>query len=471
MSGAIGVAASLVVAVVVGLSALAAIAPSDRNPGERPMRLGMGLALGLGLSGIVYFGAAVAAPDRRGAWLFGEGALVLGAAVVVVRSRARVRLPASKSGGRLTRQTAFLAGLFGAAVVFAATFFVGNVRAQPGGGIDAVAVWNLRGRVLSTGGRAFVDYFDAVRRVSAAEYPLSWNWDYPVLLPSALARAARYGGGFGPVASALVAAAFATAVVLIVFGAVRLMSDSRDRALMAGLLLVGTPFFTVNASALYADVPLAAFSSAAFASTLIAVARHDARWSIAAGAFAGLAAFTKNDGLLHFGAVAAATLLARGPAPIRARRGAGFLVGAAPGLAALAVYRVRLAGPRNWLLVGTNGTSDLPTIGLVERARAIGRAARDFALHGWGWSPALALVLVAAVVLCAGTGHAETRFPGLAFFSVAGIGIVAVYLLTRYDVTWQLSVSLDRLLLQFWPAAIIAIFGARQRTLLPAGAA
>jgi hypothetical protein len=37
-------------------------------------------------------------------------------------------------------------------------------------------------------------------------------------------------------------------------------------------------------------------------------------------------------------------------------------------------------------------------------------------------------------------------------------GLFAVYVITPKDLAWQLQFSLDRLLLQLWPSALLAFF-------------
>jgi hypothetical protein len=213
----------------------------------------------------------------------------------------------------------------------------------------------------------------------------------------------------------------------------------------------------------YADGPLSFYMLATLA--LLCLQDRfpsDLRFSIAAGLAAGFAPWTKNEGWLFLGAV----LLARPIALLRSRDRSAlgpqfvrFAGAALPSTALVAFFKLRFA-PANDLVaqksadliahITTFGRWVITAEGFVKLLFLVGGFLLPIALVlGLYWflvrfrvaehdRPSLATLLLTLGLLLAGEFAAYVAFPP--------------------DIITQLNVSLERLFVQLWPAALLAFF-------------
>ncbi len=421
--------------------------------GGRWLRLCLAAGLGLGVgSGGFYAAMKVAGPSRASA-LAADLVLLLVAAGLALAARrgAGASVGEAATAAAWPRGHGLLAGAASLLGVGAALLFALQALASPHGAWDAWAIWNLRARFLVRGGAEWRDGLSPL---------LGWSHpDYPLLLPAAVARLWIYAGRESLLAPILVAAVFTAATVgLAAFTVARLKGP--HQALVAGIILLGTPFLPLHGAAQYADVPLAFFVLAPLA-LLALLGREPTPTGLAslAGLALGLAAWTKNEGHLVLLAVLAGRALAvlrfRGFGAWRAET-AAVLTGLAPVLLLLADFRLRLA-PASGPLAGQSLA--LIAGGLLDRARwATVAAAFGREVLGWGgWigSGAAWLVLYAAAL---GIEVDPRDRPAVAGSAVAlalvAAGYVLVYVITPAPLDWHLRTSLPRLLLHLWPSAV-----------------
>jgi hypothetical protein len=443
----------------------AAWPPGWRGRGDLLARGALAAGLGLGVTSLGFFLAALAGWPTLGGALAADAA-ALGFALGLGR-RARLRprpgppgdLPASRPTGR---EVGWIDGLLAVGLVLvlfaAAVAFVLKAARFPHGDWDAWAIWNLRARFLYRGGAAWRDGFSPW---------LGWSHpDYPLLLPGAVARLWHWAGRESRSVPTLLGAVFTVGSVALLGGVVARLRGPRQ-ALVASLLLAGAPILAVHGAAQYADAPLA-FSVLAALALLALADRARAEGAgpgglvALAGLAAGLAAWTKNEGTLLALAVVTAWLATRVVvAGRRALRDAGPLVGGllAPALAGLA-FRLLLAPPSEMVAPLDLGTllgraSDPARLVLVVSAMARG-------LASFGGGVVAAPVLGAAYLVLAGIDLTPSSRPavvatGLALaLSLTGLALVFL-VLTPYDLDWHLGTSLWRLLYQLWPATVLLL--------------
>jgi hypothetical protein len=329
----------------------------------------------------------------------------------------------------------------------AVTIFIVNTIATPHGEWDAWAIWNMRARFLSEAGPQWRAAFDE---------RLAWSHpDYPLLLPSLVARAWLQLGSTPTVVPASVAFLFAAAALGILYGALSTLRG-RSQALLGSLCLVGTLTFVQAAATQLADLPVGCLLLATCAMLAFHWRGGDRMSAFWAGFLCAMAAWTKNEGALFMVCVFVVAAFR----VLRARRvGAEawpFLTGLAPTLIVLAVFKIRLA-PSSYLFA-EGGGQILMQILTPARYVEIGYAFATAVVRLGGW---LGAALVAYAILMGGTRDEDSRRASLA---VAGLvtlmlaGLFAVYVITPKDLAWQLQFSLDRLLLQLWPSALLAFF-------------
>jgi len=330
---------------------------------------------------------------------------------------------------------------FWAAAAVALASAVAHLFRFPHGGNDAWIIWNLRARWLfraGPGGEASAFSPDI----------LFWaHTDYPLLLPQLIARGYRILGRESQAVSAFLGILFGAVSVAMVVAALRQID--RSRGFLGGLALVSTPPFVMAAADQLADVPLAAFVTGSVA-LLVTRDRGDPVPLVAAGAFAGMAAWTKNEGILHLALIALAVLLDE-------RRLRSLLLlscGALPFLALLVSFKLQV--PANDLL---QSAASAAFHRLLDPGRCwtLLRLAlrRIVLLQVWG----LHLVALIAFVLFLRKG--SRPWAGCRWLSWMPAATIAAHLLVLlaqpHDVAYMFKVTIDRLLIHLWPAIILLI--------------
>jgi hypothetical protein len=304
-----------------------------------------------------------------------------------------------------------------AAALLAAGLFAAALWSRPDGGWDAMLIWNLRARLL-TASPPLPTAFD--RRLFHTDYP-----------PLVSLLGARSGS------PALVALGFAVATPLALYRFARRAAGA-DPAALATAMLLATPVFASVSAAQYADVPLAAFVLAAAGFAL----EGRLVW---AGLCAGLSLLVKNDAAMEVACLGLVVLAAR---PWRTWR---FGLGVLPGLASLASFKLSPWPQKSELVAAWTTSAVLPRLADASRYGAIALAFAKVAVRPLDWGAGL----LAAVALLA--VRRRRSGPGLlaGFLAACLAALFLVYLTTPYPLGWHLETSLDRLLLQLWPSALL----------------
>jgi polyphosphate kinase 2 (PPK2 family) len=228
----------------------------------------------------------------------------------------------------------------------------------------------------------------------------------------------------------------------------------------AMFLLVTTKFFVLHGASQYADIPLGFFFLATLTLLCLAEASPTGRprLLVLAGLTAGLAAWTKNEGLL-FVPITIAVFLLMQPNRERARDAPALIIGLAPVMALLVVFKIWMAAPND--LLGDQG--------MAQTAARLLEAARYRQIFG-GFVGALLEVstngalptLLGAYALAAGPVPAgpPRRAGSLVAIVVAFMlaGYAAVLLVAPAPRLGTNIRSINRLLLQLWPSMLLAYF-------------
>jgi hypothetical protein len=447
------VALSLVFPFAVGFLALCLIWPVQR-PWLFPLLLRACLAAGLGLGvascdfylWLIQFGPAGVAYPLAEMCVFGGLAGLMLWRLLKQGSRTDLDLPRQEETSGLLRALPWaFVGLLALSLV---SFGLLALK-SPHGFWDAWAIWNTRARFLFRGGPFWTDAFSL------------WtdHADYPLLLPATVARGWVYQGQDSTLYPVLVSWWFTFASIGLLVASLALLR-SPGQGYLAGIALLGTAFFLEHGSSQYADVPLGFFILA----TMVLLSCHD-RFTpdgsgllVLAGLAAGLAAWTKNEGLLFL----AITPLARlAVVPFQGWRAyvgqmVRFGLGVLP-VALVLVYFKNLHASANDLISGQDQESTLARILDPARYQEIGSA---FVTNLTTIFPG-PLVCLALLLLCLGVANRPTRrsfSPCLLALGLMVAGYAAVYLVTPLPLRWHLVNSLDRLLLQLWPLALFSFF-------------
>ncbi len=362
-------------------------------------------------------------------------------------------------------------------VALAAALYSAVMRclAHPhGDGWDAFSIWNLHARFLALKGPEWRDVFTPA---------IPWSHpDYPLLTPAAIAHFWSYLGRDAAYVPTAIGFAFTFATAGLLYATLSTLRG-RVAAMLGGLALLATPSVIEQGTSQYADVPLSFFILATITLLCLhaeAYSDNNSRLLVSAGAAAGFAAWTKNEGLLFLGAVLAARILffwsPKSEAPTEHiprtlrnlwRASVPLALGALPLVLVIVIFKHWVAGPGD--LFGAPGTIFRK---LLEPARywaVIQWYAKSFLRFGhWLWIPGT--ILLPGLYFATKRGRRE-RSSGFQVSRLALLvtlaGYFAIYLITPYDIYWHLRFSLGRLFLQLWPSAIFLFFLSMPEPVVP----
>jgi len=420
------------------------------------LQLSLALALGTGVTTCsLYLWLAIFGGFAGYVWTEIVAALVLAAIYIVRygRFRHRPQLNFAPSGSYFSLRR-MVAIAFAAALAAACWMFVLYVAREPHGSFDAVGMWNAKARLIFRSGG------DLMRAGSAyVSHP-----DYPLLLPLSIARGWSFTGNESTAFPSALAMVFTFGIVGLLASSIAVMR-SRTQGMLAGLVLIGLPIFVGFGAWQYADAPLSFFAL----STLVLLCLHENAPAenrsllVLAGIAAGLAAWTKNEGLLFvvvvMAARACAAIFMAGARPWR-RELLWFSAGLVPLLVIVAFYKSRVALP-NDILAGQSISATFDRVGDLSRYKLIAKALVQQLkwFGGWDLNP---VYLLAVYPMILGIGVTRrNRVAVLTAVSVLGLmfaGYMVTYVVTPRDLPWHLLTSLDRLLVQLWPILVFAYF-------------
>jgi hypothetical protein len=402
--------------------------------------LGAGAAVGIGLTSVLFFLFGTLLGMRAAAMGLEIAVLAWAGYEAFLRRRAPVQQPAKESRAPLLVSIAAISLILALAIATGA--IATSWDANPQGDWDAWAIWNLRARFLASDG-------PMAQRAWSPVLGANTHAEYPLLLSSFVARSWAFSHSFSTAIPAATSYVFFLALIALVAGG---MAALRGPALglLAALVLASTPALLHQVPNQYADVPVACYFAGAIVLALL-------DRPILAGIFAGCAAWTKDEGVLFLVVFLAIT------AAWKRRAALATLAGAAPAVAVVIIFKMWLARSNTGLL-----STSLP--GATKRLADVGRYGttmaafgREFARMGIGWyHPILPLIALAVVLRLDPERRRDAAYCG-ALLGFLLLGSFGVYILTNNDLTWQLQTSLNRVLVEVWPALVLAgIVGLRE---------
>jgi Dolichyl-phosphate-mannose-protein mannosyltransferase len=285
--------------------------------------------------------------------------------------------------------------------------------------------------------------------------------DYPLLLAMNIAAGwqnlGRTSSGIPMIQSGL----FAVGCAGLMVGSLGWLRTSGQAAL--GLIILwGIPTFVNEGARQMADVPLAFYVLATGALLFTYVQDRRAGLLVLAGLSAGFAAWTKNEGMVLVAGASIAVLV------ILRRREAmksfvSYIGGLIVPLGIVVYFKTQIAPPGDIL---SGGAARLTTQAAdISRHLEILRYFGGEVVHfgSWDFAP-LAIGILPILLLYWLFFRSSIRGTERAAFLASSIilgvqlaGYYAAFLITPYDLTWHLSYSTDRLMLQVFPLLLFLI--------------
>jgi hypothetical protein len=432
---------SLFVPIIIGFGFVRTCIPGEKHLCRHDwLRLFLGIGVGFGLCSCTLFVWLLTYGAVHVAYITVEiGLAIMFGALAAYRATGCSLCKSSMAPKTtLTQWERPLLIVFGLILVSACLSFALEARIHPEGQGDAWAIWNLRARFLFRGGEQWRNAFSGT---------LFWSHpDYPLLLPGLVARSWIYTGTETQNVPIGIAMLFTFATAGVLTAGLSALAG-REKALLAGIVLLGTASFIKLGAAEYADVPIAFFFLASIV-LLCMLDRLPMSGAVLLGISAAFAAWTKNEGLLLFVVLLITLKWTRQP-PSRVLMGA-FCV-----LTLLAIFKLSLAPPND--LVQNLRTVLLRNVTDPSRYLSV-VTGFIYELINFGSKRFNPLVpLFAALLLLKKDAKYGARSAVIILWGVI-TGIYFVYLVAPVDVAWQIAWSLDRVLLQLWPATLFTCF-------------
>lgn len=363
--------------------------------------------------------------------------------------------------------TLLLGAIFGVVLLFAIGSFIFIALRSPHGEFDAVSIWNLRARFLA---RGTAHWRDAFSDSLSLPHP-----DYPLLLPTTVARLWKYLGTealWAPMSAAFLITFSSLGVVCSSLALLR----NKQVAYLAGIVVLGVNMFVALGAWQYADTTVGLFILSTLILTAIydsAPKRENSGLLVLAGATAAFCAWTKNEGqlfLLVFVVTRLCFSLLRQGWKASISEGTAIMAGVLPVLAVIAYFKLAVTPANYFLLAGNDSSGPMryflepgtvaqkvadPTRYRIIAQAIVEQVLRFGARKTLGITPLLVLYVVLVGVYKTSIIKIEDS---AAILLLMLAGYFVVYLTTPLVLVFQLQTSLSRLLLQLWPSAVFVLF-------------
>ena len=417
----------------------------DRRPAALLLKASLGIGLGLGISSILAFVSLLIAPGQRTV-LPASLVLVIVLLALILRREGVIGWP-RPSTSALSGVQWGLMGLGLLAAVFSVLTFANLSGAWPQGAFDSWAIWNRAARFI---------FRDPGNWQATFSPRLFWltHADYPLLVPLNVAWGWDEVGYEANQIPGMQSFLFLAGTLVMLFSALCLFR-SVGQGSLAAVVLAGIPNLYLTGHGQTADVPLGFFILATCALICAGLTlQHDPLFGIG-GFMAGLAAWTKNEGLLFVLVSLCALLITAGrqaPAAIR-----WYFAGLIVPVTVVLYFKFALAPPGD--LFNQPAAVMLQKAVDPTRVWLILRALAD-QIISFGGAPVGIFVPLVVYMLIGGGAHpaaSGARTTALILLFQL-IGYCGIYLLTPQDLQRHLFTSLGRLVMQLTPAIIFLIF-------------
>ncbi|NOT03820.1 MAG: hypothetical protein HOP27_04395 [Anaerolineales bacterium] len=412
----------------------------EKNLLAFPLKFSLGIGLGLGISSILYFLVLQAMPGRVNMLTVQIILLILLLAITFLRGRNQkweeIRLPA------LSYFQWILFGVFFLASIMAVLVFINTIISRPQGVLDAWSIWNRAARFI---------YRDPEnwQATLSPDLALFRHADYPLLVPLNVAWGWETLGNETLRVPMLQSALFTFSVVMVMFSALA-FTRTIGQASLASVVLIAFTGVVVEGTYLIADVPVMYFILTSGILMYLFTVRNESSLLILSGFMAGLAGWTKNEGLL-FIAVSPIALIVASPKNLK-RSFLPYLAGLAIPL--LIIFYFKSLTPPNDLL-NNNSTSLIERITDLSRYSIILKSFTSSFLNR-----SLIFLLFYTVIMHndLSTVFRQGSYAIFALLVLQLLGYAAIYLITPNDLEWHLHTSQSRLFLQILPLALFLCF-------------
>lgn len=334
-------------------------------------------------------------------------------------------------------------------------FFFESVR-NPHGLWDAWSCWNIIAKFIA---RAPHDWPTLLHQMNAIDF----HPDYPLLQRGFIARSWLLTGNetvWIPIISAFV---FCFCTIGLVTSSVSVLSQNKTDGLIAGLVLLCSPFYMVMGFSQYADNTVGYFYLATI--VLLTLARKTPAVKpnllIAAGVTSGLAAWSKNEGLMFilclFTAQLTRLLFCNYKTLFQELK--YMSLGILPVLLLVLYQKIFIAPPNQ--IVAAQGSETLVKLQDISRYEAVWNYFKyQFGIFG-SWMTNPWWLFLIGIIIKGGINFRGYNYSFISNFTwliLMATGFFFVEVITPLGLQYYLSTSVHRLFFQLFPSFIFIYF-------------
>jgi hypothetical protein len=419
---------------------------NKNNPFELTLKISLGTGLGLGISSMLYFAYQVLFAAGR-YFLYVELALFF---IILAAMYLKYKKAGHEPSPRVSMNSLQIAILATAGLITILSFIslINYSRQRAHGDWDAWMIYNRSARFIYRS----QEWQDAFSK----DMNVMFHADYPPLLALNIASRWDILGRETTYVPMFQSFLFSLASLGLCFGALASLK-SLGQAGLGLAFLSGVTFFLSEGGRQTADVPFAFYVLASV--VFLFFYDHEKRAILIAfaGFMAGLAAWTKNEGMLFLlasiGVMLIAALWKRSFQNLFL-----YLVGLLLPLVLIFYFKFQIAPPSEFVSGGSSKI--IQDILDQSRHQLIFDSFKNLLLYSGGWNN-----IGIYVILCVYFMFFHSRIksnPGVVFISFAIfacqiLGYYVSYLISPYDLQWHISYSLNRLFVQIYPAIVFVI--------------
>jgi hypothetical protein len=329
----------------------------------------------------------------------------------------------------------------------AGIFYFDSIK-EPHGLWDAWSYWNMKAKFIC---RAPDNWTEIIGQLNSQDF----HGDYPLMQSAFIASSWLFCGNESvwiPIASAFI---FTFCTLGLLTGAVSYFSTLK-RGLIAGIVLLSTPFFFTLGDSQYADITVGFFYLASIVFITFADNTRDAKsmnvFFISAGVMASLAAWSKNEGLLFICCMIISRCVLKIKKPLELwQEMKWFLLGLLPVVLLLLHYKVFIAAPNDILEAQNSGVFNKLTD--IERYKLIGSWFMQRAMNFGEWIFNPVFLFIPLFIIKGFDNSKKTLYGFLFLFLMLG-GFFFSYVVSYIELVFHLSTSVHRLFFQLFPCFI-----------------
>jgi hypothetical protein len=411
------------------------------------LKLSLGIGIGIGLITVLYFFYMLLFAGRH-FFIYVQILVVLILVVLTLRRRSISFQGVLSSMPWAPWQVALMLSL----LVIAALALLAVLQVwlhDAYGGWDAFMIYNRTARFIYRGQAGWTQAF-------SPDIWAGFHADYPLLIPLSVAQGWEVLGRESLTVPRLLSGAFMLACIMLFAAGVSRFRSVWQAAVGLAVLLNIQSFLREGMSQT-ADLPLAFYMLCT--SVLIFIYSSDPEQGILilAGLTTGLAAWTKNEGVLFVVAVTIGLFVAfvrQG----QASRLRPFLAGAAVPALALLWFKVFMAPPND--LIGTTASGLIELVIDWQRHASILHSLYA-QIAGGGFLLSVSVILTAYALAFGISPQRQLKAAYIAVLVSLGIqaaGYYSIYLITPHSIEWQLDSSLPRLLFHIYLPLLFVFF-------------